>query len=396
MSRRRGSGTIYKQAGCSTWTIQYYKNGKRIREATGETDYAAARQQLNKQLGAIAKGEYLERDRKPVSIAELYEALERHYRVNGRKSIDALARRWNKHLKGFFGAVAAQSVTSELIDAYVDTRLRENAANATINRELAVVKTMFRLGYGKRRLMRLPLFPHLEENNVRTGFIDDRDYRGLTKHASELWLRLFLELSYTYGWRKQELLGLRVRQIDLDWKTIRLNVGSTKNKDGREVTMTSTVLELMHQAVEGKGPDDFVLTRHDRKPVKDFRKSWQNLCVQAGLGVFVCRVCRETLSEAGCECGSRKRKYKGLIVHDFRRSAARALRRAGVPESVVMSIGGWKTAAMFRRYAIVSHADQKAAVERLEQARSENGHDFSHDSTLKARAGMKAADTSVN
>ena len=32
-----------------------YKNGKRIREATGEADYAAARQRLNQRLGAIAK-----------------------------------------------------------------------------------------------------------------------------------------------------------------------------------------------------------------------------------------------------------------------------------------------------------------------------------------------------
>jgi len=33
-----------------------------------------------------------------------------------------------------------------------------------------------------------------------------------------------------------------------------------------------------------------------------------------------------------------------------------------------MKLGGWKTAAMFRRYAIVSEADQLAAVAALEQA----------------------------
>ena len=36
---RRGTGSIFKQAGCATWTIQYYKRGKRIRESTGFTDY---------------------------------------------------------------------------------------------------------------------------------------------------------------------------------------------------------------------------------------------------------------------------------------------------------------------------------------------------------------------
>ena len=64
--------------------------------------------------------------------------------------------------------------------------------------------------------------------------------------------------------------------------------------------------------------------------------------------------------------------YRGLIVHDLRRSAAKALRAAGVPESVIMAAGGWKTPAMFRRYAIVSSADQRALVEMLEQARIAN------------------------
>jgi hypothetical protein len=36
-----------------------------------------------------------------------------------------------------------------------------------------------------------------------------------------------------------------------------------------------------------------------------------------------------------------------------------------------MVMGGWKTAAMFRRYAIVSSADQRAAIEMLERAREQ-------------------------
>lgn len=67
---------------------------------------------------------------------------------------------------------------------------------------------------------------------------------------------------------------------------------------------------------------------------------------KAGLGKMVCRGCGKTLAAAKCECGSKSRpRYQGLIVHDFRRSAARQLRRAGVAESVVMAIGNWKTAA---------------------------------------------------
>jgi hypothetical protein len=38
-----------------------------------------------------------------------------------------------------------------------------------------------------------------------------------------------------------------------------------------------------------------------------------------------------------------------MILHDFRRSAPKELRRAGVPESVIMRMAGWETNSMFRR-----------------------------------------------
>jgi site-specific recombinase XerD len=44
----------------------------------------------------------------------------------------------------------AQNVTTERLEEYVDSRIREGAANATVNRELACLKTAFRIGYGKR------------------------------------------------------------------------------------------------------------------------------------------------------------------------------------------------------------------------------------------------------
>jgi hypothetical protein len=55
----------------------------------------------------------------------------------------------------------------------------------------------------------------------------------------------------------------------------------------------------------------------------------------------------------------------------FGEAPARQLRRAGVAESVIMATGGWLTASIFRRYAIVSDADQRQAVEMLEQRRRE-------------------------
>jgi hypothetical protein len=51
----------------------------------------------------------------------------------------------------------------------------------------------------------------LEENNVPMGFVDEKQYRTLTeKVAGQLWLRTMVALGYTYGFRKAEVLNMRV------------------------------------------------------------------------------------------------------------------------------------------------------------------------------------------
>jgi integrase len=156
-----------------------------------------------------------------------------------------------------------------------------------------------------------------------------------------LWLRALFECAHTYGWRHEELLGLRVRQVSLASNSIRLEPHTTKNDDGREVTMTSSVRQLLAQCIHGQPGDAFVFRRPDGKAVRDFRTVWANVCVEAGLGQFWCRQCSQPVDEAR-RCASCARewkrnelKYVGLIFHSLRRTAARNLRNAGVAEGIV-------------------------------------------------------------
>jgi integrase len=220
----------------------------------------------------------------------------------------------------------------------------------------------------------LPNFPHLQEDNVRQGFVEDEQYARLAAAATEIWFRALLEVAHTYGWRRQELLNLRVRQVDLVESTIRLDVGSTKNREGRTVTMTSRALLLLRECVRGKTPDDHVFTREDGKPVRDFRSTWAAACVAAGVGRMMCKTCKTPVTDEKCEaCGAtgKRLRYVGLILHDMRRTGARNLRRAGVAEGVIMRLGGWKTASVFRRYDIVNQADFVDALQKLEQRRAD-------------------------
>jgi hypothetical protein len=68
-----------------------------------------------------------------------------------------------------------------------------------------------------------------------------------------------------------------------------------------------------------------------------------------------------------------------------RETAARNLRRAGVPETVIMKIGGWRTRSVFERYAIVSRNDIADAMLLLQNSEKVNdpqiGHIIGHSVT---------------
>ena len=52
--------------------------------------------------------------------------------------------------------------------------------------------------------------------------------------------------------------------------------------------------------------------------------------------------------------------------HDWRRTAARTLERAGVSRSVAMAMIGHRTEEMYRRYSIVDEARMREEVEKLQ------------------------------
>ena len=186
--------------------------------------------------------------------------------------------------------------------------------------------------------------------------------------ARPLWLRALLATAYTFGFRESELLNLRVNQVDLLNRSIRLNVGETKSGDGRVIKLTEDVYLLLQACVIGKQPDGRVFTRENGKPVKDFRDGWENLTEAAGL--------------------------PGLLFHDLRRSAVRNMVRGGVPEVVAMKISGHKTRAVFDRYNFVSESDLDDAARKIEvgqktatpQVWAEFGQSDGHNAQLKMQA----------
>jgi integrase len=347
MKRPSGTGYYFKKPHSRFWWIGYHRNGKFYRESTGTTDERVARRFLQHRVAEAASENFITPQTARVKVEELAEDLLRDYKISERKSIDDANARWRLHLNPFFGHLRAISVTSDLVGKYIVERQEQGAKNATINRELACLKRMFNLGIRATppKVIRAPTFPRLAERNVRKGFVEDREYQELATASARvgLWLRSLFEVGYAFGWRVSELLNLRISQVDLLNRTIMLNPGETKNDDGRVVIMTDPVHQLLTQCALGKRPTDFVFTRSNRKPVRDFRGAWETICTDAGV--------------------------PERLFHDLRRTAVRNMVRAGVPERVAMQISGHKTRAIFDRYHIVSESDLRQAAAKMDEHR---------------------------
>ncbi len=91
-------------------------------------------------------------------------------------------------------------ITSDRIAAYVAFRKTEGAANATINRELAALRRMFRLGKRAGKIGELPFISLLQEDNVRRGFFEPEQFRAVLRHLPDD-LKPVIEVAYVTGWR---------------------------------------------------------------------------------------------------------------------------------------------------------------------------------------------------
>lgn len=337
-------GSIYKRG--NTYWLQYYRNGKPYRESVKSKKEVDAKRLLKKREGEIAGGKlpgvYFDR----VKFDELAEDFLREYRVNQRKSLET-AYISVKHLKGYFEGMRIPQITTPTVQAYMEQRFDEGAANATINRELSALKRMLNMGARQTppKIDRVPYIPMLELNNARKGFFEHSDYLALIK-ALPLHLKDFATFAYKTGWRLSEISNLIWNNVDRLNGIVRLESSDTKNKEGRTIYLDEELKEMFHCKWEerkrsGKLLPYVFLNRDGTGKIKQHYKAWRNACKKAGIGK--------------------------KLFHDFRRTSVRNMVRAGTPEKVVMMVSGHKTRSVFDRYNIVNDADLKMAAQRQEE-----------------------------
>ena len=341
----RGQGRVFRRG--EIWWIAFSHRGREYRESSRSAHRSQALKLLRQRLGELGIGRFVGPAAERVTVADLLDLVEADYELKQRRSVKRV-RFARAVLLEEFGPDLALEVGLPRLEDYVAGRRRDGAALATIQYELAVLRRGFNLAVRRQQLPFRPAFPTLRIDNARQGFFERE---GLEKVRAALPepLRNVVTFAYLTGWRvPSEVLPLTWDRVDFPAGVVRLDVRTTKTGTGRTFPfdVLPELAELLRRQrlytnlFEATGSQTIAYVFHRAgRPIRDFSHAWRKACTAAGLG--------------------------GRIPHDFRRTAARNLLRAGVPESWAMQLTGHKTAAIFRRYAITNEADLREAVMRL-------------------------------
>ncbi len=281
---------------------------------------------------------------------EIADDLRRHYETTGDRDLDEADDRF-KPLRPFFTGRRVIDIDGALVSRYVEWRQGQGRANGTINREIDVLSRMLRLAYENKKLLRMPVLHKLKEALPRKGFFERQQFDAVRRQLRPD-LQLAVTIAHTFGWRMQsEVLTLGLAQVDLTAGTIRLEPGTDKNEDGREVYLTPELHSLVaaqmdrvkHLARRLNRLVPYLFPhftgRYMGEQLHDFRAAWKTACQRA--------------------------QVVGMLRHDFRRTAVRNMVNSGIPGRVAMTMTGHRTRSVFDRYHIVSLDDLKDATKRL-------------------------------
>ena len=341
--RKPRTGSIYARGG--TFWIKFYRRGQPFRESSHSDSYQEAERLLKKRQGEVVTGKFAGLGPERVRFGDLVQGVVTDYSDNNRSSLGDVERRIRLHLRPAFENIRAVEFGTGHIKHYVAQRRKAGASNATVNRELAIVKRAFHLAAQNDppMVVRVPYIPMLKENNVRKGFLEYDQYVKLRNELPPE-LRALFVVGYYTGARIGELRGLRWEQVDFQANRILLHPGTTKNDEGRTLPIYGEMLQWLRiekDIRDQRFPNCPYVFQRNGQAVRNFRRAWELACERA--------------------------QVPEQLFHDLRRTAVRNMVRAGIPEKVAMQISGHKTRSVFDRYNIVSDRDLLEAAVKMER-----------------------------
>lgn len=329
--------------GKKIWYIDYYVEGRRVRERIGEIK-TQAKAALAKRMGDIVTGKYeLKKAAKSPRFDRFCDDYLEWAKLN-KKS-------WQRdnysilELKKYFGAKRLSEISVWAIESYkqkrMHTRNRRGSfpAPATVNRELACLKKMFSLAAKWDKTTGNPVKSVALMREREAG----RRLTALEKHqlinACNSHLRPIVIFALNTGKRLSEILNLRWSDVNFD--TWHITIRESKSGDSWTIPVNSVVQELLQSLP--KSPE-WVFPNRKGGRLKSIKDGWY--------------------------AAVKRSKISHCRFHDLRHTWASEMGEH-TDLKTLMKLGGWKTADIPMRYIHPTVSYERDALEKLAEKNSQ-------------------------
>jgi len=228
------------------------------------------------------------------------------------------------------GHYLLSQITSEVVASYRDQRLKL-VADATVRRELSQISqvlTVAQKEWGISLTQGNPVYQISipKQGKHRSRRIDHNELEIIMRSINNEGMRIFIELLIETAMRRGELGSLKLSDIDLDKRILKIT--ETKTGYDRDIPLSVRALELFKQLGLSA-------------PLFDFQAS---SVTQAFM-----RACR-------------KHGIEDLRLHDLRREGTSRLFEKGLSPAEVQTITGHRTLSMLSVYTKLKASDLVAKI----------------------------------
>jgi len=337
---------VYK-AGTKSFVLGYRRAGSRKQEwitigRYGVMALQQARQRAREILIEVGKGVDPKgtSNIKTITLKDFASLFLEEMRKREKKSVEAMRRQLDKNIVPALGSKRM----SEIRRADVHKLHGSIKAKIEANRNVSLVSIMFlwaeRMGYVEENHPNPARGIERYAEKSRTRFLDDAELKRLIDSMKEepqtiqtiIWLYLLT------GVRKNELLGLRWEDVDLDSPQPSFFVGNTKSGRDLNLQLAPQAVALFRQLkAHAHSPFCFPSPTRHMRPIADIKDYWARIRERAGL--------------------------QDVRIHDLRRTCGTKMAEAGVPLHTISTVLNHSDSEVTKVYARIADNVQREALE---------------------------------
>lgn len=240
-------------------------------------------------------------------------------------------------LDSYLSGLPLSKIDRSIIDAIVLKKVKSGVANGTVNRMLALLRSILRRAAVEWEwIASAPRIRLLKEPNRRVRFLTLAEAQRLLSNLPE-GIAVMAMFSLATGLRKSNVTGLQWSQIDLKRGMAWVHPDQSKTRRAIAVPLNGDAMRVL-LLCKGRHPSYVFASRGDGR-VTISPALWKKALLNAGIGDF--------------------------RWHDLRHTWASWHVQNGTPLNVLQELGGWESAEMVRRYAHFSAAHLVAYAHKL-------------------------------